>query len=192
MITKDGIEMLRHFAPSCSMASLIVPVAKTLEEGESIEKFRSIHSVAKLMELAEKKDQDIDGRLIIEYFCGREHYEDIKANGSDVAAEIPQDFISLLHTGLPLTDGVYQNSDVHLGFSGLLTIGKAGKGGFWIAHLAAKFWVPYGEELKWWLEEEQARIPGFLETAERIGKFDYSTCPSLRAETKKAIDKLQN
>lgn len=192
MITKDGIEMLMRFAPSCSMASPIVPVAKALEKGELIEKYRLIHSVAKLMELAEQNDQDIDGRLVIEYFCGREHFEDIKANGSKVAVEIPRDFIPFLHTGLPLTDDVYRNSDVCLNLSGLITIGKASEGGFWIAHLAAKFRVPYGEELKWWVEEEQARIPGFLETADRIGKFNYSVCPRLLVETKKAIDELQH
>jgi len=191
MITKEGIETLMCFAPSCSMASPVAHVAMALEKGKKIEQFRAIHSIGKLLKLAENKGRDIDGRMVVEYFCSQKHFEDIEKSGTSVAAEIPDEFVPLLHTALPLTDGDYQNDDTCLMLGGLVPINQPGKEGFWIAHLAAKFWVPYDEDLKQDILDDQACFEKLLEDAVKLGYFDYSTCPKLAAETHKAIRILQ-
>lgn len=195
MITPDGIEMLLRFAPSCSSGSPMLAVARTLKryqgtENSKLDVLQSIGSFAALGKKAKEQKRNIDGFLIVEYFCGREHYQNIVENGTTVAVEIPAEFVPLLHTGLPLDGNLYRNGKVTLELESLIDIEQPAGEGFWVAHLAAKFWAPFSNEVKAKLLMEQAEIPGFLDSAEKLGNFDYRNCPWLLSETTKAIEEI--
>lgn len=161
--------------------------AKKLANGESL----SDKETKALQLLLNLTDFRVSVQTIWQKFGSVAHFQEMKdaaeSNCTSVADEIPKALRPLLHTFLPLNEGVYENEGYSVVLDGLVQLGEIK--GITVAHLSSVFASGLTDEQIAAVKKVQAADVEFMAALQRASRFDYHGL-KLRAFTEYAKDQL--